>query len=127
MRISLVAALFLVITAGGLGLDPSDFTLYGPSQNPLHPVFSSAMSFSYTTGGGRSFATGAYTGTLGFMLHPGLTAEVELGYARIFDFSAPDAGVYLGGVGLDWRPSESLLLQFHMSGAVQGEAFDREF
>lgn len=127
MRISLVAATFVVFAASGFGLDPSDFTLYDTSPSPLQPRFSSAMSFSYTTGGGRSFATGSYTGTLGFLLHPDLVAEVELGYARIFDFSAPDAGVYLGGVGLDWRPSESLLLQFHMSGAVQGEAFDREF
>lgn len=127
MRITLIAALFFAVAASGFGLDPSDFTLSGPSQELFQPRFSSAMSFSFTTGGGRSFATGSYMGTIGFLLHPDLTAEVELGYSRLFRFSSPDAGLYLGGMGLDWRPSDSFSIQLHVTGALPGEAFDREF
>lgn len=80
------------------------------------------MAFSFTSGGGRSWSTGTYLGTMGLLLHPDVSAEVSLGYTRLFDFSGPDAGMYLGGIGIDWRPSDSFLLELHVNGAFSGEA-----
>ncbi len=107
-----------------LGLDPGRFDLFGNDSPLLRPDFSSSMSFSFTSGGGYSYGTGTYVGSMGFLLHPNVTAEVDLGYSRLLDFHGPDAGYYLGGVGLDWKPSENFLLQVHMSGAFEGDALE---
>jgi hypothetical protein len=124
MRSVMLATLVLCGLAAGFGLDPSHFSLAGPEGSGLSPDFSSSMSFSFVSGGGRSWATGSYVGTMGFLLRPNLTAEIDLGYSRLIRFGDADAGYYLGGIGMDWRPFDDLLLQFHFGGAFAGEAVE---
>jgi hypothetical protein len=122
MRRTLVVAAVLAGLAAAYGLDPSDFTLTEPAGSSFAPHFSSSMSFSWNVGGGRSWGTGTYIGTTSFLLRPGLTAQFDLGYSRLIRVGADDDGLYLGGVGLDWRPSDDLLLQFSIGGAFSGDA-----
>lgn len=106
------------------GIDAGRFDLFGSDTPLLRPDFASSMSFSFVSGGGYSYGTGTYVGSMGFLLHPNVTAEVDLGYSRVLDFHGPDAGFYLGGVGLDWKPSEHFLLQVNVSGAFEGDALE---
>jgi hypothetical protein len=122
MRKALIIAAVLSGLAAAYGLDPSGFSLVEPTGSGFSPHFSSYMSFAWNVGSGRSWGTGTYVGTTSFLLHPGLTAEVDLGYSRLIRPGADDSGLYLGGVGLDWKPSDGLLLQFHVDGAFSGEA-----
>jgi|WetSurMetagenome_2_1015567.scaffolds.fasta_scaffold02198_9 hypothetical protein len=120
MRSSLLALLCLVSLGSAIGLDPTDFSLTGPAG--FTPDFSSYASFSYSSGGGRSWGTGTYVGAMSFLLHPDLTAEVDLGYSRLFLPGSSDQGRYLGGIGLDWRATDNFTLQLRVDGAVTGEA-----
>lgn len=121
-------AILILLAAFGscfaYGLDAGRFDLFGDDTPLLRPDFSSSMSFSFTSGGGRSWGAGTYVGSMGLLLHPDVTAAIDLGYTRLLDFGGPDAGFYLGGVGLDWKPSESFLLQIHMSGVFEGDALE---
>jgi len=118
------AALVLALagSCAAFGLDPGRFSLYDGGTPLLTPDFSSSASFTFTSGGGRSWGTGTYIGTMGLALHPRVTAVVDVGYSRLIDFRGPDAGLYLGGVGLEWRPSDMLNLQLHVTGAFAGES-----
>jgi hypothetical protein len=104
------------------GLDPSGFDLVeAPQGGWLTPEFSSSIGFSFVTSGGRSWGTGTYVGTLSFDLSRNLRADLDIGYARLFDFSGPDAGRFIGGLDLDWTPTDNLKLQFHYSGYLPTE------
>jgi hypothetical protein len=118
-----VIALFLAAGAVlGFGLDPAGFDLVeAPEGSWFTPEFSSAVGFSFVTGGGRSYGTGTYVGTLHFDLASNLRADLDVGYARIFDFRGPDAGGFIGGLDLDWNPTDNLRLLFHYSGYIPTE------
>jgi len=120
---TVVLVMVIAGVAGAFGLDPSDFSLT-PSSGYGHGLhFSNSMSFSWNTAGGHSWGTGLYTGRTSLLLRPGLTANLDVGYCRLIRVGADDSGLYLGGVGLDWKPSDNLLLQFHVGGAFSGETF----
>lgn len=121
---SLLIALVAFQACLAFGIDPGRFNLFESDTPLLRPDFGSSMSFSFVSGGGYSYGTGTYVGSMGFLLHPNVAAEVDLGYSRVFDFHGPDAGYYLGGVGVDWKPSEHFLLQVNVSGAFRGDALE---
>lgn len=115
------AALVLLIMAGSLpavGLDPSGFSLVGPTGGGLQPEFSSWAGFSMVTGGGSTVAAGTYVGTMSFQLHPRLRAELDLGYSRLYDFHGSSAGRVLGAVDLEWKPSDTFTFMLHCSGTL---------
>jgi hypothetical protein len=125
VRFPVVALLLAAGAVLGFGLDPAGFDLVeAPQGGWLTPEFSSTVGFSFVTGGGRSFGTGSYVGTLSFDLTRNLKADIDIGYARIFDFSGPDAGMFLGGLDLDWNPTENLRFMFHYSGAIPAESVE---
>jgi len=124
VRLSIVAFLLAMsLPVLAFGLEPSAFSLVdSPQANWLNPEFSSSVGFSFVTSGGRSWGTGTYIGSLLFDLHPNLTATLDLGYSRLFNFGGDDANRFLGGLDLDWTPTDALKLQFHYSGSIPTEA-----
>jgi hypothetical protein len=122
-----VFMILLVTTAAAIafGLEPAAFDLVdSPQGGWFVPEFSSTIGFSFITSGGRSLGTGSYVGTLSFDLTRNLRADLDIGYARLFDFNGADAGRFIGGLDLDWTPSDNLLLQFHYSGYVPTESIE---
>ena len=115
------AALVLLIMVGSLpavGLDPSGFSLVGPSGGGFQPEFSSTVGFSMLSGGGRTLASGTYVGTMSFQLHPRLRADLDLGYSRLYDFHGSSSGRILGAVNLEWKPSDTFTFMVHCSGTL---------
>ena len=108
----------------GTGLDPSRFDLTGPTGGGwLKPEFSGSASFGFVSGGGVSYGTGTMSGTMTFDLHPRLTAEVDMGYGRIIGLDAPVDGFVMGGLGLEWRPTDDLTLELHYGGVLPDTVF----
>jgi hypothetical protein len=58
---------------------------------------------------------------MSFKLHPSVTAAVDLGYNRIFNLHGDNMNHLLGGIDLDWRPTDSIKLQLHYGGAIPTE------
>jgi hypothetical protein len=114
---------FCAVSAAA-GLNPNNFSLVEPGYDWLRPSFSSRIGFSYVTSGGRSWATGDYVGTLSFELHPNLSADLDLGYRRFFDFQGGDLNAVLGGLDLDWRPTDDLKLHIHYGGSFPIESME---
>lgn len=121
MRTTLVIMAALAAAALSYGLEPSGFQLVEPEGRWFSPDISHQLSFGYTSSRSGSWGTGTYLSTMSFRLHPSLTAEVDLGYSRIFNLQGGDMNHVLGGVDLDWRPTDDLKLQFHYSGALPTE------
>ena len=103
------------------GLDADAFDLLNPPSaggTGFHNLGSTA-SFSLLSGSGGTWGTGAYIGSMDFVLHPKVTALVDLGYARTFDFSGGDRfGHVLGGLQLEWKPTGSTSFTLQYRGAV---------
>ncbi len=117
----LIAVLLLVVSiplwASG-GLEPSGFSLVEPSSSGwFTPSFGGRAGFSLISGNGRTLAVGTGTGLLTFNLHPDLTAIVEFGYSRLYNFNGSDTGFILGGFDINWHPSDSFTLQLHFNGS----------
>lgn len=120
MRITLlVSLLFFMSTVLAIGLEPSDFSLIEPSGDGwLNPEFSGWAGLSMFSGGGRTLGSGIYVGTMSFSLHPNVTASVDIGYSRLYDFHGFSSGRILGGLDLEWKASDDFLIQFHCSGSL---------
>lgn len=118
MKTALIMAVVLVAAAMSYGLEPSGFQLVEPESNWFNPDITHQLSFGYMSSGSGSWGTGTYLSTLSFRLHPNLTAAVDLGYNRVFGFQGGSMNHLLGGVDLDWNPTDDLKLQFHYSGAL---------
>ncbi len=122
--------IFIILLAStvpimAFGLEPSAFDLVDTAQSGwLVPEFSSTIGFSFVTSGGRSWGTGSYIGTLSFDLTRNLRADLDIGYARLFDFGGSDTGRFIGGLDLDWTPLDNLNLQFHYSGYIPTETIE---
>ena len=104
------------------GLEPSGFDLVGFPEftSSFQPRFSSSVSFGYTTGRYGSYGEGTYLGSMQFSLHPKLDATVEMGYSRLMTFSGGerDFGSVLGGIQLDWRPSDRTVFSIVYRGVL---------
>lgn len=121
MKTAIVITAALAAAALCYGLEPSGFQLVEPDNRWFDPDISHELSFGYMSSGSGSWGTGTYISTMSFKLHPNLTAEVDLGYNRLFNFRGDNMNHLLGGVDLDWSPTEDLKLQFHYSGAIPTE------
>ncbi len=121
MRTTIVITAVLAAAALCYGLQPSGFQLVEPDNSWFDPDISHQLSFGYTSSGSGSWGSGTYLSTMSFKLHPNLTAEVDLGYNRLFNFRGGDMNHLLGGVDLDWSPTDDLKLQFHYTGALPTE------
>jgi len=111
----------LVISALVLatGLEPSGFSLVEPAGDGwFNPDISSWAGVSFQAGGGRTIASGAYVGSMSFSLHPTLKAGLDIGYARTYDFHGFSSGRILGGLDLEWQPSDEFTLMIHCSGSL---------
>lgn len=107
--------------AWGYGLDADAFRLLdSPYTGGLgFQNLRSTASFSLISGPGGSWGQGAYVGTLHFALHPKVTALLDIGYARTFDFTrGGNFGHALGGFELVWKPSSGTAIQFQYSGIL---------
>lgn len=118
----------LLVAAASLyayGLQPSGYNLVGFPEfaESFRPEFSSMASFSFSTGRYGSVGQGTYLGSMRFSLHPKLDATVEMGYSRFMTFSGSgsDLGAVLGGVELNWRPSENTRLSIIYRGVIPEE------
>ena len=104
------------------GLEPSGFDLVGFPEftSSFRPQFSSRVSFGYTTGRYGSYGEGTYLGSMHFSLHPKLEETVEMGYSRLLTFSGGerDFGNVLGGVQLNWRPSDRTVFSIVYRGVL---------
>lgn len=121
MRIILPIVFLTCCAAFGYGLQEGSFNLLDPpSMGSLgFQNYHSTATFSLISGSRGSWGRGAYIGTMNFALHPKVTALVDLGYARTFDFSAGDNfGHMLGGLKLEWKPSENSTFVLQYSGAI---------
>lgn len=120
MRILLLVFLFAVSSAVlAIGLEPSEFTLIQSSDDGwFNPEFSGWAGFSLMSGGGRTLGSGTYIGSMMFSLHPDVTASVDIGYSRLYNFHGFSSGRVLGAVDLQWRASENFLIQLHCSGSL---------
>ncbi len=118
----MVPALVLAVAASafaGIGLDPSRFDLTGPGGGSLlRPEFSGSASFGFVSGGGVSYGTGTMTGTMTLDLGSRLTAEVDMGYSRLIGLDTPVRGLVMGGLGLEWRPTDDLTIELRYGGVL---------
>ncbi|MBD3278894.1 MAG: hypothetical protein GF388_11395 [Candidatus Aegiribacteria sp.] len=115
ITIFLVLSAFLTAPLMAVGLETSDFSLIEPTGSWFNPEFSGYTSFSLVSGGGRTLGSGVTVGTMEFALHPDWDASIDVGYARLYDFSGFSTGRVLGGLDLRWKPSDDFTLQFHVS------------
>lgn len=119
---SAVVLFALAASVLAYGLEPSGFNLVGFPEfgSSFQPEFSSMVSFGYSTGRHGSIGEGTYLGSMRFSLHPKLYATVEMGYSRLMTFSGGDRdfGSVLGGIQLDWRPSEKTVFSFVYRGVL---------
>ena len=120
MRITLLVFLFTISSAVlAIGLEPSEFTLIEPSGDGwFNPEFSGWAGFSLMSGGGKTLGSGTYVGTMLFSLHPNVTASVDIGYSRLYDFHGFSSGRVLGAVDLQWKASDNFLIQLRCSGSL---------
>lgn len=121
MRTSLPLMVLFCFAAFGYGLQEGAFNLLDPpSIGSLgFRNYSSTASFSLISGSRGSWGRGAYVGTMDFALHPKVTALVDLGYARTFDFNAGDNfGHLLGGLKLEWKPTDNSSFVLQYNGAI---------
>ncbi len=121
MRNSLFILSAIVIGAMGYGLEPSGFELVGYPDyaSGFAPEFSSMASFSFSSGQYGSVGEGTYLGSMSFSLHPDVDATLEMGYSRLMRFSGgEEMGRILGGVQLNWRPTENSVFSFVYRGAL---------
>lgn len=121
MKNCLLVLLIVVLSAFAFGLEPSGFNLVGYPDyaSGFHPEFSSMASFSFSSGQYGSAGKGTYLGRMSFSLHPDVDATVEMGYSRLmFSSGGEEAGSILGGVHLNWRPSENFLFSVTYRGVL---------
>lgn len=120
MRLLLpILLIILVSSVLSTGLEPSGFSLIEPSNDGwFNPEFSGWAGFSLTSGGGRTLGSGTYVGSMAFSLHPSLTASVDLGYTRLYDFHGLSSGRILGAVDLQWEASDNFIFHLHCSGSL---------
>jgi len=121
MRICIAFAFCLSFIAMGYGLSEGSFNLLNPPSfgGQGFRNFHSTASFSLVSGSGGSWGQGAYVGTMNFSLHPKVTALVDLGYARTFDFSGGgNFGHLLGGVQFQWKPTDGSTFVLQYNGAI---------
>ncbi len=121
MRNSLIILSAFVIGAFAYGLEPSGFELVGYPDyaSGFVPEFSSMASFSFSSGQNGSVGEGTYLGSMSFSLHPDVDATLEMGYSRLMRFSGgEETGRILGGLQLNWRPSENSVFSFVYRGAL---------
>ncbi len=103
------------------GLDAGAFDLLNPPSmgGTGFQNLRSTASFSLLSGSGGTWGTGAYVGSMNFALHPKVTALVDLGYARTFDFGGGgNFGHVLGGLQLEWRPTGNSSFTLQYRGAI---------
>lgn len=118
-----VLLILLVLFAGAFAysLEPSGFNLvdYPDYASGFNPEFSSMASFSFSSGQYGSVGEGTYLGSMSFSLHPDVDATLEMGYSRLMRFSGgEEMGRVLGGVQLNWRPTENSVFSFVYRGAL---------
>lgn len=120
MRITLLVSLLLFVSAVlAIGLEPTQFTLIPPADDGwFNPEFSGWAGFSLMSGGGKTLGSGTYVGTMMFSLHPNVSASVDIGYSRLYDFHGFSSGRVLGAVDLQWKASDNFLIQLHCSGSL---------
>ncbi len=93
---------------GLLGLDPSKFSM------------SQSYSLSFASIGGRSISQGLYLNTIGYQFSNLLSMYVRLGFSHqpfgklAGDFQ-PGNQLFISGAGFEYKPTESLKLQFEYS------------
>lgn len=125
MRAVLILLTLISTTVFAYGLEPSGFNLVGFPEfaSRFQPQFSSSASFSVSTGSHGSFGQGTYLGSMQFSLHPRVSATVEMGYSRLMTFSGNgrDFGNVLGGIQLDWRPSDRTVFSVVYRGVLPEE------
>ncbi len=121
MKVCIPLVLLCSLVAMGYGLSEGAFNLVDPpTMGSLgFQNFHSTASFSLISGSRGSYGCGAYVGTMNFSLHPKVSALVDLGYARTFDFSAGENfGHVLGGLQLEWRPTDNSSFILQYNGAI---------
>lgn len=120
MRILLLVFVFAISSAVlAIGLEPSEFSLIQSSDDGwFNPEFSGWAGFSLMSGGGKTLGSGTYVGTMSFLLHQNVTASVDIGYSRLYDFHGFSSGRVLGAVDLQWKASDNFLIQLHCSGSL---------
>jgi len=125
MRTGLIILCVLSASVFAYGLEPSGFNLVGFPEfaSGFHPEFRSSASFSVSSGRYGSYGRGTYLGSMQFSLHPRVSATLEMGYSRLMTFSGSgrDFGDIIGGVQLDWRPSERTVLSIVYHGVLPEE------
>ena len=120
MRIILLVSLLMFASVVfAIGLEPSEFSLIQSSDDGwFNPEFSGWAGFSLMSGGGRTLGSGTYVGTMSFLLHPNVTASVDIGYSRLYDFHGFSSGRVLGAVDMQWKASDNFIIQLYCSGSL---------
>ncbi len=121
MKKGLLVLLIAVVGALAYGLEPSGFNLVGYPDyaSGFNPEFNSRAVFSVSSGAYGSYGEGTYLGSMSFSLHPDVDATVEMGYSRLMMFSSgEEMGRILGGVQLNWRPSENSVFSVTYRGVL---------
>ncbi|MCK4671456.1 MAG: hypothetical protein KAT47_02865 [Candidatus Aegiribacteria sp.] len=102
-----------------IGLEPTEFSLMQPADDGwFNPEFSGWAGFSLISGGGKTLGSGTYVGSMLFSLHPNVTASVDIGYSRLYDFHGFSSGRVLGAIDLQWKASDNFLIQLRCSGSL---------
>lgn len=122
MKYGFLILMVTSVTAFAYGLEPSAFNLVGYPDyaSGFTPQFNSMASFSFSSGRYGSAGVGTYLGSMSFSLHQDVDATIEMGYSRLMMFSGgrEETGRVLGGVQLNWRPSENSLFSFSYRGVL---------
>lgn len=121
MKLFIPVLVLCSLTAYGYGLDSSAFNLVDPpTMGSLgFQNYRSTATFSLLSSSRGSWGQGSYVGSMDFSLHPKVTGSLDLGYARIFNFSGGgNFGHMLGGLELEWRPTDSSVFVLQYNGAI---------
>ena len=108
----------------GLGLGWQPLGLFDPSRM----TFNHSYSMSYMTSGGQGVMRGLFMETTGYRLSNPLSLTLNLGYLhQPYSSFGPDgltqAGTFVGGAALDWRPTSNMFLRFEVGRYPSGSPY----